>query len=143
VINARREQVLIHPEFRQAAIDAQRRTLDRPRYQATARADREQRPGETDEPVVLRLCTVHDDEALGRLARLEGRPAPRGRFVVAEVDGSVVAALPVGPGAPLADPFRRTAHLLPLLALRSEQVSPGSTRRTRPVGKRVWSWGRA
>ena len=37
-----------------------------------------------DEPVVLRLCTVHDDPALERLAVLEGRLLPSGRFVVAE-----------------------------------------------------------
>lgn len=80
------------------------------------------RPQPTDEPVALRLCSVHDDGALERLAVLEGQPAPSGRFVLAEVDGEVVAALPLRGGRPLTDPFRPTAHLLPLLRLRAAQL---------------------
>jgi len=34
----------------------------------------------------------------------------------------VVAALPLGGGEPLSDPFRPTAHLLPLLRLRASQL---------------------
>jgi hypothetical protein len=82
------------------------------------------------DPVTLRLSTVHDDEALARLATLaERRPAPRGRHVVAEVAGEIVAALPVAGGRAYTDPFRRTAHLLPLLELRARQL--GYERRRR------------
>ena len=52
----------------------------------------------------------------------DGRPVPRGRVVLAEVDGDIVAALPLGGGAALTDPFRPTAHLLPLLRLRAAQL---------------------
>jgi len=72
--------------------------------------------------VLIRLCRTADDPALDRLAALEGVPAPAGRLVVAEVAGAVVAALPLAGGATIADPFVRTAHLLPLLQRRAEQV---------------------
>jgi hypothetical protein len=74
------------------------------------------------EPVLLRLSDAHDVPALHRLAALEGRSAPAERCVLAEVGGSVVAALPVGGGRPIADPFARTKHLLPLLELRARQL---------------------
>ena len=84
------------------------------------------------EPVTLRVDTVWDDPALARLATLAGRRrAPHGRHVVAVVDGRVVAALPLSGGKPYADPFRRTAHLLPLLELRAEQIAGLKPRRRR------------
>jgi hypothetical protein len=85
-----------------------------------------------DEDVQLRLCRVGDDPALEGLADLENRPLPPGRFVVAVVRGRMVAALPLEGGAPLADPFERTEHLLPLLELRAEQVR-GRRGRLHPV----------
>jgi hypothetical protein len=87
-------------------------------------------PAAVDEAqVALRLCRVDDDAALERLAELEGRPAPHGRFVLAEVDGVVVAAVPLAGGAALTDPFRATAHLVPLLRLRADQVVRPEKRR--------------
>ena len=74
--------------------------------------------------MLLRLCTIADDPVLDRLAELEGQPQPKGRHVVAEVDGAVIAALPLAGGRPLADPFRFTAQLLPLLELRRKQLAP-------------------
>jgi hypothetical protein len=79
--------------------------------------------------VELRLCRCADDPELARLAELEGRPLPFGRFVVAVVRGRVVAALPLGGGRPLADPFTRTEHLLPLLELRATQIREREPRR--------------
>jgi hypothetical protein len=72
--------------------------------------------------VTLRLCAMQDDPALERLAQLESRTLAGGRFVVAEVDGELVAAVPVAGGAPFADPFRKTAHLIPLLRARARQL---------------------
>jgi hypothetical protein len=74
--------------------------------------------------LVLRLGTVQDDAALEHLALLDGKPLTGGRHVVAEIDGIVVAAKPVDGGALIADPFRRTAHLAPLLELRAKQLLP-------------------
>ena len=77
----------------------------------------------TAESVVLRLCRVDDDAALEALAVLSGGRVAAGRYVLAEVDGAIVAGLPLAGGEPISDPFRATAHLLPLLRLRAGQLS--------------------
>ncbi len=117
----------MHPDFLQITIDDNARELEL----GAQRAFLAQQPQQTPAPaetVVLRLCSVHDDDVLDSLAQLEGVPAPSGRLVVAEVDGIVVAAYPLGNGAPLADPFRPTAHLIPLLELRARQLAPTERR---------------
>jgi hypothetical protein len=95
------------------------------------------RPAHTIDPVdeqavELRLCRVDDDPALEQLAALEGRELPAGRFVLAEVAGRVVAALPLAGGPALRDPFVPTKHLERLLELRAAQLEPA--RRSRPFG---------
>lgn len=88
------------------------------------------RPAATDlAEIELRLCRVGDDPALEQLAALAERPLPFGRFVVALVDGRLVAALPLAGGRPLTDPFVRTAHLRPLLELRAAQLREPERRR--------------
>jgi hypothetical protein len=84
-----------------------------------------------DEPVSLRLCRVHDDPALEHLAQLEGTRIRPGRYVVAELNGVIVAAQPLDGGAPIADPFRKTGQVLPLLQLRVEQLAGPTGRHTR------------
>jgi hypothetical protein len=81
--------------------------------------------------VSLRLCRVSDDEALDRLAAVAERELPPGRLAVVEVDGRIVAAQPLAGGRPIADPFVRTAHLLPLLELRAAQIRGAGDRRVR------------
>jgi len=118
----------MHPEFTQMALHDRQRDLDRrarSAYLHRGLPDPVERP--VDE-VVLRLCSVCDDEALDRLAELEGRPAPLGRHIVAEVGGVVVAARSLVTGEVLADPFRSTAYLKPLLELRASQVAPDAER---------------
>jgi hypothetical protein len=75
-----------------------------------------------DEAVSLRLSRASDDPSLERLAALESRKVPRGRQLLAEVEGEVVAAVPLAGGEPLADPFRPTAHLLSLMRRRAAQL---------------------
>ena len=79
--------------------------------------------------MTIRLARPQDGEALERLAQLEGRAQAEATYVVAEVAGSIVAALPLAGGEPLADPFRRTAHLVPLLELRAKQLASTPPRR--------------
>ena len=69
-----------------------------------------------------RLCKSADDPAIDRLAALSEVPVPFGRLVVALLDGELVAALPIGGGHVLRDPFAKTAHLVHLLELRAEQL---------------------
>ncbi|HZO98282.1 MAG TPA: hypothetical protein VFB42_13010 [Gaiellaceae bacterium] len=112
----------MHPQFRIDVLRERSRQFERDVRRSALLARPAAPAAPVEERVSLRLCCVHDDPALERLALLEGRPLPRGRFVLAEVDGEVVAALPLRGGAALADPFRPTAHLLPLLRLRAEQL---------------------
>ena len=111
----------MHPDFRLELIHERAHQLE----QALGRsrvAPAQGRQAAPDEAVSLRLCSVRDDAAVERLAQLGGRAVPEGRFVLAEVGGEVVAALPLLGGDPLTDPFRPTAHLLPLLRLRAGQL---------------------
>jgi hypothetical protein len=118
---------MMHPQYRIDLLHERERGLEDSlsRSRLLAEGAPPKRIGE--ETVSLRLCTVHDDAALERLALLNGVPLPGGRFVVAEVDGELVAALSLRGGEPLADPFRPTAHLIPLLRLRAGQID-GQTR---------------
>jgi hypothetical protein len=79
--------------------------------------------------VVMRAARGSDGIALARLAALDSKPAPRGEFLVAEVDGVIQAALPLGGGVALADPFKPTAGLVALLELRSGETGRGRARR--------------
>jgi hypothetical protein len=110
---------MIHPDIM--------RLMARERYETLRSAGRhapqEQPEGKLDwSGIELRLCRVADDEQLEELAQLAERRLPFGRFVVAVVNGRIVAALPLGGGRLLADPFVRTAHLVPLLELRAAQL---------------------
>ena len=137
----------MHPSFRTAILQDNRRELERALRIAYLLRDAEPVravPAEPVEPVVLRLSRIQDDVALDTLGRLEGRPVSAGCYVVAEIAGEIVAALPLDRGTPLADPFRPTAHLLPLLELRAKQLTgdrPG--RRTRVFAAAVRVFGRA
>jgi hypothetical protein len=69
--------------------------------------------------VLIRAARGSDGPALRRLAALDSRPLPEGELLVAETDDEVVAALSVETGAKVADPFRRTADVVDLLAFRA------------------------
>ena len=112
----------MHPSYRMDVIRQNRRELEQALLRSRLIAEPPLRRAAPEAAVALRLCSVHDDAALERLAQLEGRPLPAGRMVLAEVEGEIVAALPLAGGKPLSDPFRPTAHLLPLLRLRAEQA---------------------
>ena len=80
------------------------------------------RPAVEAPDVQLRLCTVDDDAALADLAELAERRLPDGQLVLAVVQGRLVAALPLTGEKVIADPFVRTAHIVPLLELRAKQL---------------------
>ncbi len=115
--------MIMHPEITRQIVEARLEDIrrDNARRQLLASRSR-QRPITDLADVALRLCRVSDDGAISRLAALEERPEPHGRFVVAEVNGQVVAALPLAGGAPLRDPFARTAHMIRLLEVRAAQL---------------------
>ena len=72
--------------------------------------------------VTVRRSTSGDESALARLAALDSASPPRGPALIAEADTRVLAALPMGSGRPIADPFEPTAELVQLLELRRSQM---------------------
>jgi hypothetical protein len=73
------------------------------------------------EPITIRHSSGMDRVAVEELAELDGRPAPVGETLLAEVDGKLWAAVGVDDGAAVADPFLPTADVLWLLQIRAEQ----------------------
>ena len=63
----------------------------------------------------LRRARPADADDLRALAALDSAPALTGPVVVASVDGEIRAAMALGDGRVVADPFRRTVALVALL----------------------------
>jgi hypothetical protein len=117
---------MFHPEFSRMLVSDHVAVLRRDARRVRAHTPR--RVVDTKD-VELRLCRVGDDLELEQLAALSERPLPFGRLVVAAVAGRIVAAVPIGGGCALRDPFVRTEHLLPLLELRAAQLREPEPRR--------------
>jgi hypothetical protein len=75
----------------------------------------------------VRRSHAGDQVELERLAILDSARAPRGPALIAEVDSRIFAALPLGSGRPIADPFEPTAELIALLELRRAQIDSAET----------------
>jgi hypothetical protein len=73
--------------------------------------------------VTVRRSASGDEPALARLASLDSASPPRGPALIAESDSRMLAALPLGSGRAIADPFEPTAELVALLELRREQIA--------------------
>jgi hypothetical protein len=72
--------------------------------------------------VTVRQAVDADERALARLAALDSAPRLRGPALVAEADARLIAALPLGSGRPIADPFEPSAAAVALLELRRSQL---------------------
>jgi hypothetical protein len=90
--------------------------------------------------ITVRRAVSADRGALERLAALDSASPLRGPALVAEADSRMLAALPLGSGRPIADPFEPTAGVVALLRLRAEQLgrergesSRGRVRRLRSL----------
>jgi hypothetical protein len=93
--------------------------------------------------VTVRRSTSGDESALARLAALDSASPPRGPALVAEADSRMLAALPLGAGRAIADPFEPTAEAVALLELRRSQVeSAHGEASPRPRGLRGLLRGR-
>jgi hypothetical protein len=75
-----------------------------------------------DAPVLIRHASRADARAIDRLAELDEHALPQGERLVGELEGRVVAALEVGSGTAIADPFVPTQGVVELLGLRAAQV---------------------
>jgi hypothetical protein len=92
--------------------------------------------------LTVRHAVASDLSELARLAALDSASPPRGPALVAEADSRMLAALPLGSGRPIADPFEPTAEIVALLQLRAEQLTRGEGER-RGFGERLRSLLRA
>jgi hypothetical protein len=94
--------------------------------------------GAGDAPALtIRAAVPEDAGALARLAALDSSRAPRGLVLLAEVRGEPWAALSLDDQHTVADPFRPSGELVPLLLERARDL-----RRGEPAGirrhPRVW-----
>jgi len=71
--------------------------------------------------ITIRHATDNDVTAVRHLAALDESDAPQGDALLAFVDGELVAARSVKDSVAVADPFRRTRHVLELLDLQRRQ----------------------
>jgi hypothetical protein len=92
--------------------------------------------------VTVRRSASGDHGALMRLASLDSATPPRGPALVAEADSRILAALPLGSGRPIADPFEPTAELVALLELRRSQIESAEGVSARSRGLRGLLRGR-
>src|SRR5215208_1788209 len=79
--------------------------------------------------VIVRSAGESDERQLRRLAALDSAKPIAGRALVAESEARIIAALPLGSGRPIADPFEPTAEVVALLELRAAQLRNGSSPR--------------
>jgi hypothetical protein len=75
--------------------------------------------------ITVRRSVTADRSELERLAALDSGRPPTGPALVAEADARILAALPLGSGRPIADPFEPTAAVVALLQLRAAQIAAG------------------
>src|SRR5947207_1942813 len=88
-------------------------------------------PRLANERVTVRHANDRDERELTRLAQLDSSDRVGGPALVAESDARILAALPLGSGRPIADPFEPTAELVALLQLRAAQLRAEPRRRRR------------
>jgi hypothetical protein len=81
--------------------------------------------------LIIRLARPEDEAAVERLAELDSARVPTGDVIVAEVRGTVWAALSLADFHAVADPFRPTGELVFLLAERGRQLIRHEERRSR------------
>ena len=84
--------------------------------------------------VTLRVAAAGDARRVQTLAELDSARVPSGPVLIAEVDGHLRAALPLDGGAPIANPFHRTADVVELLRTRAAQLAGPERRRWRRRG---------
>jgi hypothetical protein len=76
------------------------------------------------DPNALTIREAHaaDEDGLRRLAELDSSRRPAGRILLGELNGELVAAVPLAGGPAIADPMRATSAVVSLLGLRAAQL---------------------
>jgi hypothetical protein len=83
--------------------------------------------------LTVRVATADDVSDLGRLAALDSAEPLRGCVMIADVAGVSVAAISLGDGRVVADPFVLSAAAAEMLGVRARQV----TAVRRPLRRRI------
>ena len=71
---------------------------------------------------VIRQATPNDQAVLERLAALDGQKPLSGRALIGEIDGVPAAAVSLADGRVVADPFKLTVDLVPVLMMRRRSL---------------------
>ena len=90
--------------------------------------------------ITVRIAGGGDRSALEQLAQRDGARVPGGTLLVAEVEGTPLAARSLSDGKTIADPFVHSHHLVELLALRAAHLrgdGEGGPRRRRGGMRRL------
>ena len=74
------------------------------------------------EAITIRPQRDADAPAVELLAELDARRVPDGPLLLAEVEGTIEAALALESGETIANPFATSAEVVSLLRLRAEQL---------------------
>ena len=72
--------------------------------------------------VTIRLARPNDERAMADLSEMDYSVRPADPVLVAEVGGSLWAAVSLSDGTAVADPFRPSGDLVPLLRERARQL---------------------
>jgi hypothetical protein len=107
------------------ALGSRTRPLDRAARRGALRRRRAAATNELTAPITIRPAARCDADAIARLAQLDGHGLPKGRRLVAESAGRILAAADIGSGRTVADPFEPTAAVAQLVALRAQQLRNG------------------
>ena len=75
--------------------------------------------------LTIRPAQSTDGSDIAALSQLNERRVPTGYVLVAELDESIIAAMPLDGGHTVADPRRSTSDVVELLELRSRQLRLG------------------
>ncbi len=124
---------MFNPTLTKLMAEARTDDLQRAAARAPLRRDASAPPTRAAEPadvaITIRLASPRDRIALARLAALDSAPMPAGTVLIAETDGQLRAALSMGDGASIADPFHPTAATVQLLVARAAQLRETPLRR--------------
>jgi hypothetical protein len=89
-----------------------------------------------DQPLTIRFASPEDDAAVRELAVLDSSPPLSGRVLLAEVDGTVIAAASLDGGAVIADPFTPSGYAVRMLTTRRYQLMRQRDHRASAIRRR-------
>jgi hypothetical protein len=92
--------------------------------------------------IAIRPAIPADADGLEHLSELDGRRLPKGQALIGEIEGQLVAAVPLGEGTAIANPFVATGELVDLLRLRARQISPPLSARERALARLATASGK-